>query len=156
MRKTIVLLSSTVAFGTLILIGAQDPGNQLPEGDGKTAVLADCTKCHEVSKVTHSRQTQISWQQTVDNMITRGAQIPDDDVPVIVTYLAANFGQINVNTASQAQLQSFIGFSEEESKAIIAYREANGKIRNFEQLSKVAGLDASKLQAKHELIAFAQ
>ncbi len=155
--RGIAFLAVAGMYGvTLVGVASQQADTALPAGEGKALIETNCTKCHELSKVIHARQTKISWQQTVENMVGRGAQVSDDDVPVIVEYLAANFGQINVNTASQSQLQSFLGFSDAECEAIVAYRKENGKIKNFEQLAKVPGLDPAKIEAKHDLIAFAQ
>jgi competence ComEA-like helix-hairpin-helix protein len=155
-RAAVIILTGATCFGTLIGVAAQEGGTSLPAGEGKALVESSCATCHELSKVTHTRQTKIGWQQTIQDMIARGAQVSDDDVPVIATYLVTNFGQLNVNTASQSQIQEFLGFSEKESQALIAYREANGKIKNFEQLAAVPGLDPAKVKAKHDLIAFVQ
>jgi competence ComEA-like helix-hairpin-helix protein len=155
-KAAVIILTGTTYFGALIGVAAQDAGASLPAGEGKALVESSCATCHELGKITHSRQTKIGWQQTIQDMIARGAQVSDDDVPVIANYLATNFGQLNINTASLSQLQGFLGFSEKESQALIAYREANGKIKNFEQLAAVPGLDPEKIKTKHDLIAFVQ
>jgi competence ComEA-like helix-hairpin-helix protein len=155
-KAAVVILTGTTYFGTLIGVAAQEAGGSLPAGEGKALVESSCATCHELGKITHTRQTKIGWQQTIQDMIARGAQVSDDDAPVIATYLATNFGQLNINTASRSQLEDFLGFSEKESQALIAYREANGKIKNFEQLAAVPGLDLAKVKAKHDLIAFVQ
>jgi competence ComEA-like helix-hairpin-helix protein len=155
-KASAIILTGTTYFGMLIVVAAQESGGSLPAGEGKALVESSCATCHELSKITHTRQTKIGWQQTIQDMIARGAQVSDDDVPVIATYLATNFGQLNINTASLSQLQGFLGFSEKEGQALIAYREANGKIKNFEQLAAVPGLDPEKIKAKRDLIAFVQ
>jgi competence protein ComEA len=156
MAKTIVLLMMSLYIGAIIAAASQTNQVPLPEGEGKEALEANCVKCHELAKVLRNRQTLIGWQQTVENMIGRGAEVSDDDASVIVDYLAKNFGQININTATQAEIQQFLGLSDSDSHAIVAYRAANGKFRNFDQLVKVPGLDAATLQTKHDLIAYAQ
>jgi competence ComEA-like helix-hairpin-helix protein len=44
--------------------------------------------------------------------------------------------------------------AEKEAHAIVAYRDQNGKIKDFEQLKSVPGVSAEKLQEKRSLIAF--
>ena len=156
MAKTIFMLMVSLFTGATITAASQTNQVPLPESEGKAALEAYCVKCHALTKVLQNRQTMIGWQQTVENMIGRGAELSDDDAAVIVDYLAKHFGQININTATQAEIQQFLGLSESDSHVIVAYRAANGKFRNFDQLAKVPGLELATLQAKRDLIAFAQ
>jgi competence ComEA-like helix-hairpin-helix protein len=41
-----------------------------------------------------------------------------------------------------------------ESQAIVTYREANGSFKEWRDLLKVPGLDAKKVEAKKEMMAF--
>ena len=88
--------------------------------------------------------------------MSKGANATDDEVSAIVAYLTKFYGKLNVNTAAQSQLQDVVGFTDKEAQSIIAYREHNGAIKDFDQLKTVPGLSAEKLQAKRSLIAFAQ
>ena len=130
--------------------------NDLPEGKGKATVERICVGCHEVDTVTGSRRTEEGWKEVVGDMTSRGAAASDAETAEIVAYLSKNFGKINVNTASAQQLQGFLGLSEKEAQAIVRYRADKGRIKDFEQLKTVPGLDAAKLQEKRNLIAFAQ
>jgi competence protein ComEA len=87
-------------------------------------------------------------------MIARGAEGSESDMSAVVAYLTKYFGKLNVNTASQQQLQEMLGLAEKEAQAIIAYRDKNGKIKDFEQLKSVPGVSVEKLQEKRSLIAF--
>jgi competence ComEA-like helix-hairpin-helix protein len=113
-----------------------------------------CTGCHDIGTVTGSRRTKIGWQQNVEDMVGRGAEGSEADLQAVVEYLTAHFGKLNVNKASEKEMQSFLGLSESEAQAIVSYREQNGSIKDFEQLTKVPGLSAEKLQTKRSLIAF--
>lgn len=115
-----------------------------------------CTSCHEILAVTAARYTQIGWRQTVDDMISRGAEGTADEMAEVVAYLTKSFGKLNVNTASQAQLQEVLGLTEKDGQAIVTYRQHNGNIKNMEQLKSVPGVNAEKLQEKSLLIAFSQ
>ena len=130
--------------------------SELPEGPGKEPVKRICAQCHEVATVISSRRTKIGWQQMTDDMISRGAEGTDEDMAAVVAYLTAWFGKTNVNTAAAAELQKTLDLSEKEARAILSYREQNGKIRSFDELEKVPGMDPEKLRQKRSRIAFSQ
>jgi competence ComEA-like helix-hairpin-helix protein len=130
--------------------------SELPEGAGREAVKRICSNCHEIATVISARRTRIGWQQTLDDMVSRGAEGSDEDMEAVVAYLTEWFGKVNVNTASAAELQKVLGLSEKEGRAIASYREQNGKIKSFDELEKVPGIDAQELEAKRSLIAFSQ
>jgi len=133
---------------------AQETPSGLPEGAGRDAVKKICGTCHEIEAVVASRRTRIGWERSVDDMVTRGAEGSDEEMAAVVRYLTANFGKVNVNTAAAAEIEKSLGFSAQEAQAIVAYREKSGKIKDFEELNKVPGVSAEKLQAKRGLIAF--
>ena len=132
----------------------QNAPDSLPDGKGRDAVRKICIGCHEIATVIGSRRTRIGWRQSVDDMVSRGAEGSDDEMQAIVDYLTEFFGKINVNTASPRDLESALGLSTAEAKAIVGYREQNGKYKDFDQLAKTPGVSAEKLQAKRSQIAF--
>lgn len=87
-------------------------------------------------------------------MISRGAEGSDEDMEAVVDYLTKFFGKVNVNTASASDLQASLGLPDTEAQAIIAYSAQNGNFKDFEQLKKVPGVIAERLQAKRAQIAF--
>ena len=139
-----------VAFAAV----AQDAPDKLPEGKGKAEVKKICTACHEIESVIGARRTRIGWERNVEDMVTRGAEGSDEEMQLVVDYLTRFYGKINVNTASAKELQSVLGLSEKETQAIVDWRKQNGNIKDFEQLTKVPGISAEKLQAKRPEIAF--
>lgn len=52
---------------------------------------------------------------------------------------AASRGPVDINTASQAELESVIGIGPEKAKAIIDYRTKNGPFKTKAQLDNVKG-----------------
>ena len=136
-------------------MGAQSvEAQELPDGAGKEIVLKACVNCHEIETVIASRRTKLGWQQSVDDMISRGAEGSGQEMDAVVAYLTTYFGKINVNTATVQDLEKALGLSGQEGQAIVSYRERNSRIKNFEELKKVPGVSAEKLQAKRDLIAF--
>ena len=72
-------------------------------------------------------------------------------------YLTQNFGpdsKINVNTAPLVELKTILRVTAQEAMALIQYRDANGKFKQWQDLAKVPGVDAGKIQAKKDLMTF--
>lgn len=55
--------------------------------------------------------------------------------------------QVDANTASPAELRTLPGIGEKLAEEIISYREANGPIRDPEELLDVRGIGPVKLKA---------
>jgi comEA protein len=53
---------------------------------------------------------------------------------------AAASSQVNLNTATQAQLETLPGVGEATAKRIIEYRDKNGGIKKIEELMNVRGI----------------
>ncbi len=78
---------------TLFLFLSSAPAAKtLPPGQGKEIVQRSCVSCHALKVVTAKRASKEQWSALVDQMISRGADLNDDEVEVVVDYLAKNFG----------------------------------------------------------------
>jgi competence protein ComEA len=61
------------------------------------------------------------------------------------------FAAVNLNTATQAELEAVKGIGPAKAKAILAYREQNGSFKSLDDLAKVKGFgkaSASKLKGQ--------
>ncbi|MFZ5483233.1 MAG: ComEA family DNA-binding protein [Pseudomonadota bacterium] len=59
------------------------------------------------------------------------------------------FAAVNLNTATQAELEAVKGIGPAKAKAIMAYRDKNGGFKSVDELAKVKGFgkaSASKLK----------
>jgi len=137
----------------LVLAAAQEKTAQSDE-KAQTLVQKICVSCHEMDTVTATRRTKIGWQQSVEDMASRGAEGSDQEMAEVVAYLTKYFGKININTATAVQLQEFLGLTEKDAQTIAAYRDRHGLFKDFEQLKTVPDVDAGKLQEKRSMIAF--
>ena len=141
-----------LAAVSLAFAAADKP--KLPEGPGKETLIRICAGCHGAEIVLGKRLDRDGWSQVVVNMIQRGAQGSDDEFADIVDYLTNTVSKINVNQATAQQLQSGLDLSEKEAEAILHYRDEKGEFKTIEDLKKVPGLDAAKIDAKKSLLAF--
>jgi len=56
-------------------------------------------------------------------------------------------GQLNINTATEVELQMLPGVGKKKAEAIVAYRKSHGNFKSVDELDKVKGIGKSKLKA---------
>jgi competence protein ComEA len=132
------------------------PAQTFPDAPGKETFVMVCSMCHSPDAVTGKQGTKQWWQSKVTEMLQESTDIPESDVETIVAYLAKNFPivKINVNKASAKDLETGLDLTSQESEAIVHYREAKGNFKTLDDLKKVPGLDAVKIESKKELLEF--
>lgn len=62
------------------------------------------------------------------------------------------FAAVNINTASQTELESLQGIGPAKAKAIIEYREKNGSFASIDDLGKVSGIGSGMIKQLHDAI----
>jgi len=137
--------------------GAPPPAGQqmvLASGPGADAFQRTCVLCHTPERIVSVRKTKVEWEEIIDKMITRGAQVTDDNYGPIEEYLLRNYGKVNVNKAVKDDLVLIGGFTAAEADAVVQFRTANGTIADFAALGKVPGVDAKKLDEKRDALTF--
>ena len=152
MSLACILLSTGMAA-----MAADNEGKLLPEGAGKNTVARLCINCHGAGNFRKARQSRDEWWTTVGDMVDRGAKGTDAELEAVVTYLAENFGtdsKVNVNSAPMEELKAVLGIPPAQAQAVVAYREANGNFTKWQDLQKVPGIDARKIEEKKERMAF--
>jgi competence protein ComEA len=65
-------------------------------------------------------------------------------------------GQVNINTASQAELETLPGIGPAYAQRIIAYREAHGPFQRLEDLLEVSGIGPTRYKQLESLITIGQ
>ena len=163
--------SGFVLFLSLVLpaYGQTPTEASLPEGKGKELVESVCAQCHGLRETISLRKTAEEWRAIVSDMVSQGAPMLDDEIDVAAEYLAKNFGpenttttapasaasdQVNVNKATAKELVTVLGISEKAAAEVIQYREKNGNFGKWEDLKKVPGLDAAKIEEKKARLSF--
>ena len=56
------------------------------------------------------------------------------------------FAAVNINTATQSELETVRGLGPAKAKAIISYREANGGFKTLDELDKVKGFGKASIE----------
>jgi cytochrome c5 len=74
----------------------------LPDGDGKAIATENCQACHKLTNLTKAHKSLDDWKETVQTMIDRGANVPADQVDILVQYLAKNFGPKDASAPASA------------------------------------------------------
>ena len=64
--------------------------------------------------------------------------------------LAALAGQVNLNTATAAQLETLHGIGAAKAQAIVAYRQEHGAFKSVEALAAVKGISDRTVEKNRE------
>ena len=164
----IILGSVLHLWATVGASGQKNAQLKLPEGEGKAVFERMCSNCHEIETVTSPRLTEERWANVVDDMIAFGAEGTDEEIDIVIDYLAGNFGRdkaptsssksalrkLNVNTATAKELAVALQLSAEQAKAIVRHREKNGYFKNWQDLKKISVLEGKEIAGKKDLLTF--
>ena len=153
-----VALNVAVAVGTADGQNGQQPvlsGEGLPDGPGKDVTVKACAPCHEARRAASVRLTRDGWAAVIDGMRKRGAPVTDEDFPVVLDYLSTHFlGEaaqpLNLNTATQIDLEAAGGLLRREAAAVVQFREKHGRFKAIDDLKKVPGLDFKKIDSRRD------
>jgi competence protein ComEA len=147
----------TSLFFLLALAVASTASAQLPDGPGKETLVKVCGTCHQAERAASVRLTKEGWEEVIGDMIKRGARASDDDFAAVLQYLTAHFlgdapRPLNINRATNIELESVAGLTRKESAALRAYLEKSGPCKSLEDLKKVPGVDYKKIDARKDFV----
>jgi competence protein ComEA len=60
------------------------------------------------------------------------------------------FAAVNINTATQSELEGVRGLGPAKAKAIISYRESNGNFKSLDELDNVKGFGKASIEKLKE------
>lgn len=75
--------------------GASFPAGADRENKARELVLDACTACHTLDRVKVQRLTSNEWRQEIAGMLSEGVPLTDDEIDLVVDYLARHFGPDN-------------------------------------------------------------
>ena len=149
-----------VLLASLALFAGVAPAQPLPDGSGKELVQTICTECHDTTRITAQQKTKSEWAVKVTEMLQEEPDVTETERETIVNYLSASFPatarvkKVNVNRAAAKDLEAGLDLSSKDSQAIVRYRDEKGSFKNLDDLKKVPGVDADKIEAKKERLEF--
>jgi len=148
----------------LLAVTAAHPETKLPPGAATAIIQTKCLLCHGEEPLVRRKRDREGWQKIVETMDANGARLTQDELNSLVQYFFLNFGlteeekraaeRINVNKASASRLAKLFKLFPDEAEVIVAYREKNGDFQSIEDLEKVPGLDAKKVEDAKDRLAF--
>jgi competence protein ComEA len=146
-----------LAIGAALFLTVAEAQEKLPKGPGRETLLKVCGACHSAENVAGMAKTREEWGALVGEMAADGAQGTEEEFNEIVDYLAATFpkaSKINVNQATSQDLANGLELTAKEAEAIVHYREEKGSYKSAEDVEKVPGVDAKKIEAKKDRLSF--
>jgi competence protein ComEA len=147
-------------FLALILVAAAASAQSLPDGPGKELVTVICSSCHSTERVAAQHKTKSQWQDKVLEMLQEETDVTQAERDQIVEYLAKTFPtlidikKVNINTAAAKDIETTLELSPETAAAIVRYREQNGAFKTIDDVKKVPGVDAAKIESKKDRLEF--
>lgn len=97
MRSKRILLGLVVLLGVgagvLAACGdaAEEPAEEPLSGEGETLLQERCTVCHGLDRTTSAQKTRGEWEETVNRMVDRGAELNEQEKTVLIGYLAETY-----------------------------------------------------------------
>ena len=165
MRPSPFLLALVFAStGFAIAIGAQSAPadasgvapapHTFPDSAGKDTVQMVCGACHSPDYITETDRTPKGWTDIWDMMTAYGAQASPAEWDAIHKYILGQLATIEINKATPADLAATFEVDEALGKAIVDYRMANGNFKTVDDVKKVPGLAAAKVDYRKNRIQF--
>ncbi|HZQ39498.1 MAG TPA: helix-hairpin-helix domain-containing protein [Rhizomicrobium sp.] len=126
-----------------------------PDPADAQAVATVCTACHSSAQFLTAARPYLRWEQTMQDMLDRGAVATDEQLDHVLSYLVKNITIVNVNSSPPDQLGMTLQIPSAVADDIVARRTAH-PFTNVDELKAVKGVNPEvvrKLAAK-KLIAF--
>jgi cytochrome c5 len=70
----------------------EPPTEPSPAGDGAALLEERCTVCHGLDRTTSARKTREEWEQTVVRMVSKGAELNEEEQEILIAYLTETYG----------------------------------------------------------------
>ena len=87
-------ISWCAAIAAFVAITARTLPAQNDNDRGERLMNASCQGCHDTRRIQTSAMDAAGWEKTVGMMIDKGAKVAQEDMPVLVAYLAEQHGPI--------------------------------------------------------------
>lgn len=91
MKKRMLILT-LVGMLLLSLIISCAQSTPLPEtevSDPEALIVDKCSDCHSVNRVFSADYTEDGWNEVIDEMIGKGANVTDEEKEIMIDWLSA-------------------------------------------------------------------
>lgn len=134
------------------------PANSpLPDGPGKDTFASVCSLCHDNTVPMSKHFTRDEWDLKIIEMLQEEPDVTREERAAILEYVTTNFkpgGKIYINYTVSKDLQTILGISAGEADAIVRQRQTQGLFKTLDDIKKVSGVNASKLDAVRDRLVF--
>lgn len=97
------MVAAPLAAATLLVVGSERVTSAATPAAATAAAAQDsdkgekilnvsCAGCHDLRPITTGAKDKEGWNDIVQNMLQKGADVADADIPVLVDYLAEHYG----------------------------------------------------------------
>ena len=125
--------------GARVIDAVNEAGGLTPDADiskvNLAYVLSDAQKIYIPSLKEKEDVVVISEENESDKIITKGEGKNEEKTENLM---------ININTASETELQKLPGIGSSIASRIVTYRKENGKFSTIEEIQNVSGIGTSK------------
>jgi len=149
---------SSAAIGALAALLAMSAAlssqDRFPDGPGKADVIKVCSGCHDAEIILANLKTPGEWNETLQNMATQGAEATPEQWKAIEQYIDVHFAMVMVNKAPADEIQIALDVTPEVAAALVKYRQDKGPFKTIDDVKKVPGIDAAKVDAATSRVVF--
>jgi len=150
-----LVVSPVLLLAVAVSVRSQDSaGSRLPDGPGRTALLKACSPCHGAESAVGHLKTHDEWKKTLDEMAANGADATDEEWNQILGYLDKHYSLIFVNKAGASDLANALDVPQADGENVVRYRDEHGRFATIDDLRKIPGLDAAKIEARKDRFVF--
>ena len=150
-RSSAAIGGLAALLATSVALSSQD---RFPDGPGKTDVMKVCGGCHDAEIILANLKTPGEWNETLQNMATQGAEATPEQWKLIEQYIDVHFAMVLVNKAPPDEIQLTLDVPAEVAAAVVKYRQDKGPFKTIDDLKKVPGIEAAKVDAATSRLVF--
>src|SRR4029453_9267609 len=77
-----------------------------PDGPGMDILRTKCRVCHMPDRVKQKGRDKDAWDALVHNMMNRGAEISDTELPILIDYLSKNWPPGNADESAPVSVMA--------------------------------------------------
>jgi len=111
-----------------------------PEGPGMDILRTKCRTCHMPDRVKQKGRERDAWDALVHNMMNRGADITDTELPVLIDYLAKNWPPGNADESAPVSVMALRPMA---AQATVEFQEWDLPTPNSHPHDPLAAADGS-------------